>query len=91
MEKITVQYLPEITGYLNELAVLLFQKNYFSTFESSVSYIEKLIDFIDHKINLYPKDVHLNIYWNWDQITYFTKQILRHPGIFFLKISKTDI
>ncbi|WP_294296829.1 hypothetical protein [uncultured Chryseobacterium sp.] len=55
MEKITVQYLPEIAEYLNELTVLLFQKNYFSTLESSVSYIEKLIDFIDHKINLYPK------------------------------------
>ncbi len=54
MEKIVIQYLPEVEEYLNELAYLLFQKEYFGFIENSFEYIDEIVDFIDYNLPIFP-------------------------------------
>lgn len=49
-----VQYLPEVEKYLNELSLILFEKNYFSFVESSFRYVDDLIDFIEYNLSIFP-------------------------------------
>lgn len=54
MEKINIKYNPEVINYLNQLTFILFEKDYFSYFENSVHYKDKIIDFIDDNIQHFP-------------------------------------
>ena len=54
MEKITVQYLPEVEEYLNDLGYLLFQKEYFGFIENSFEYVDEIIDFIEYNLPIFP-------------------------------------
>ncbi|RCU42631.1 hypothetical protein DQ356_07340 [Chryseobacterium lacus] len=54
MERMIVQYLPEVEKYLNELSLILFEKNYFSFVESSFRYVDDLIDFIEYNLPIFP-------------------------------------
>lgn len=49
-----VQYLPEVEKYLNELSLILFEKNYFSFVESSFRYVDDLVDFIEYNLSIFP-------------------------------------
>lgn len=62
MEKVIVQYLPEVESYLNELIYLLFQKEYFGYLETALDYVDDLINFIDYNISIFPpKNTPLNL------------------------------
>ena len=54
MEKIIIQYLPEVEEYLNELAYLLFQKEYFGFIENSFDYVDEIVDFIEYNLPIFP-------------------------------------
>ncbi|RZJ48278.1 MAG: hypothetical protein EOO19_07640 [Chryseobacterium sp.] len=54
MEKITIQYLPEVEQYINELSYTLFEKEYFGFLESSFDYIDNLIDFLEYNLPIFP-------------------------------------
>jgi len=54
LEKIIVQYLPETEEYLNELAFVLFQKDYFGFLESSFDYVDDIVDFIEFNLPIFP-------------------------------------
>ena len=54
MDKITVQYLPEVEDYLNELAYVLFQKKYFGFLENSFNYVDNIVDFIEYNLPIFP-------------------------------------
>lgn len=51
MGKVIVQYLPEVEDYLNDLVLILFQKEYFGFLESADNYVDTLVDFIDLNID----------------------------------------
>ena len=53
MEKIIIQYLPEVEEYLNELAYLLFQKEYFGFIENSFDYVDEIVDFIEYNLPIF--------------------------------------
>jgi len=44
LEEITIQYLPEVEEYLNELMHLLFEKECFGFLESSFDYVDDIVD-----------------------------------------------
>jgi len=54
LEKIIVQYLPEAEEYLNDLAFVLFQKDYFGFLESSFDYVDDIVDFIEYNLQIFP-------------------------------------
>lgn len=54
MEKISVQYLPEIENLINELSNLLFEKEYFSFYENAENYIDNLTFFIEKEMISFP-------------------------------------
>ncbi len=54
MEEINIKYKFEVINYLNQLAFTLFKEDYFSYFENSVNYKDKIIDFIDENIEFFP-------------------------------------
>lgn len=54
MEKVTIVYKSEVEYYLNDLAFILYKKDYFSYFENSVIYKDNIIDFIENNISIFP-------------------------------------
>lgn len=54
MEKVSVKYKTQVTHYLNDLIFKLFKDDYFSYFENSVEYKNKIIEFIDANIAIFP-------------------------------------
>lgn len=54
MEKIEVQYLAEVKVQLNNLVLILYEKEYFSFLENSFDYVDKLIDFIEFQLTEFP-------------------------------------
>ena len=54
MEKLNIKYKLEVINYLNQLTFKLFEEEYFSYFENSVNYKNKIIDFIDENIESFP-------------------------------------
>lgn len=54
MGKVSVQYLPEVEDYLNDLTYLLFQKEYFGFLESSFKYVDNIVDFIEFNLSTFP-------------------------------------
>ena len=54
MEEINVKYKSDVINYLNQLTFTLFKENYFSYFENSVNYKDRIIDFIDENIFFFP-------------------------------------
>lgn len=51
----TIRFSSHAKEYLDLLTLELFKKNYFSYFESSLEYVDNLIDFI---IDNLPKNIH---------------------------------
>lgn len=52
MEKINVQYLPEIETLINDLSEVLFKREYFSFYEFAANYVDQLTFFIENeKVN----------------------------------------
>lgn len=45
-----VRFHPSVLFYLNELVDVLFYENYFSTRESAVDYVTRLIDIVENQI-----------------------------------------
>ena len=54
MEKISIQYLPEIENFINDLSDLLFEKEYFSFYEYAADYVDKLTFFIEKELFNFP-------------------------------------
>lgn len=54
MEKVSVQYLPEIETFINNLSDTLFQKDYFSFYEYAANYVDNLMFFIENEIHNFP-------------------------------------
>lgn len=54
MEKISVQYLPEIEYFINNLSDLLFEKEYFSFYEYAADYVDNLTFFIENDLINFP-------------------------------------
>lgn len=54
MEKVNILYRTEVETYLNELIFVLYNENYFSYLENSISYKDKIIDFIESDIATFP-------------------------------------
>lgn len=54
MEKISVQYLPEIEYFINDLSDLLFEKEYFSFYEYAAHYVDNLTFFIEKELFNFP-------------------------------------
>lgn len=54
MEKITVQYLPEIEIFINNLSDVLFKKEYFSFYEYAENYVDQLTFFIEKEMINFP-------------------------------------
>lgn len=54
MEKVKIYYQPEVENYINELMYTLYSENYFGFLESAVTYKNKIIDFIETKIAIFP-------------------------------------
>lgn len=44
----------QVINYLNDLIFRLFKEDYFSYFENSVEYKNKIIEFIDTNISIFP-------------------------------------
>ena len=62
MGQVTVRHRPEVINYLNQLAYTLFEKDYFHSLESAVTYKNKIIEFIDDSIVTFPsKETPANI------------------------------
>ena len=53
MEKVTIIYDSRVVDYLNQLALILFTKDYFSYLENAVKYKNDIIDFIYYNIALF--------------------------------------
>ena len=49
----TVEFLPQVVLYFNELSTLLYEKNYFGFKESAVKYVDELVE--DIRCNLHTK------------------------------------
>lgn len=54
MEEIVIIYKSDVELYLNDLTFILFKKDYFSYFENSVIYKNKIIEFIEESIETFP-------------------------------------
>ncbi len=54
MEKISVQYLPEIEYFINNLSDLLFEKEYFAFYEYAADYVDNLTFFIENDLINFP-------------------------------------
>ncbi len=54
MEEIVIIYKSDVELYLNDLTFTLFKKDYFSYFENSVIYKDKIIQFIEESIQTFP-------------------------------------
>jgi len=59
LEKVNVQYLPEIETFVNELSNILFQKDYFSFYENAANYVDNLTFFIEKELYNFPQKRHL--------------------------------
>lgn len=71
----TIKFSYSAKNYLDELAIELYQKNYFSFFDSSIVYIDLLIDYI-------VENIHKNIHKK-------SPIILAKYGAFYLKYNST--
>lgn len=54
MEKINVQYLPEIETLINDLSEVLFKREYFSFYEFAANYVDQLTSFIENEMVNFP-------------------------------------
>lgn len=54
MEKVSIQYLPEIENFINDLNDLLFEKEYFSFYEYASTYVDNLTFFIERELHHFP-------------------------------------
>ena len=50
MEKVKIEILPEVIGYLNQLVATLFYKEYFGFEDSAQFYVQKIYDFIENDL-----------------------------------------
>ncbi len=57
MEKVSIQYLPEIEDFINNLSDLLFEKEYFSLYEYSANYVDNLTFFIEKELFNFPHKI----------------------------------
>ena len=55
MEKVKIEILPEIIGFLNKLIETLFYKEYFGFEDSAQSYVQKIYDFIENDLVNFPQ------------------------------------
>ena len=54
MEKFRIIYQQEVEQYLNNLITILFEKDYFIYLENAIDYKDKIIDFVDQNIAVFP-------------------------------------
>jgi hypothetical protein len=55
LEKVSVQYLPEIENFINDFSDLLFEKEYFSFYEYASNYVDNLTFFIEKELHSFPQ------------------------------------
>ena len=91
MEKIEILYLPEVKEYLNELILILFQKEYFGFIENSFEYVDNIVDFIEYNLPTFPYKKTPENLLNLGSKYIFYKANQNKLGTFSLKILKTDI
>ncbi len=74
--------------FLNDLTLILFHKDYFSYFENSVIYKDKIIEFIERDIQNFPSRKTPEILKNFGQNYIFYKSTQRTTWyIFFEKMN----
>ncbi|MGB1315389.1 MAG: hypothetical protein ACPG4Y_05175 [Chitinophagales bacterium] len=54
MEEVKIKYKVEVINYLNQLTLILYKGNYFSYLESAINYKNKIIEFIEESILIFP-------------------------------------
>lgn len=54
LEEINIQYLSDVKAQLNELVFVLYENEYFSFLENSFEYVDRIIDFIENQIAIFP-------------------------------------
>ena len=54
MEQIEVYYKKEIVTYLDDLVLQLYKADYFGFMQSAIDYKDKLIDYIEAHISVFP-------------------------------------
>lgn len=47
-------YIPDVEFYLNDLADILFQKEYFGFSESAKDYVDRITHYVEENIELHP-------------------------------------
>ena len=79
-------YDDNVLDYLDSLIDILFDKEYFSFYESSEKYVNGILDYIEENIFTKPKKMHQNILTDMVKICFifFTNQInVQHGSSFF--------
>lgn len=54
MEKAIIVYQPEVEQYINDLVYILFYEDYFTYIENAIDYKDKIINFVEQNILLFP-------------------------------------
>ena len=85
MEKVSVQYLPEIEDFINNLSDLLFEKEYFSFYEYSANYVDNLTFFIEKELFNFPHKITPIKLKKFGSNYAFINQTIEQLGIFSSK------
>ena len=70
MEEVEIRIQSSVIKELNEIIKILFHQQYFGTEEASQTYVEKIYDFIEYNLPIFPYKV--------------TPQKLQHLGSYFI-------
>ena len=90
MEEIVIIYKSDVELYLNDLTFILFKKDYFSYFENSVIYKNKIIEFIEESIETFPPKKTPKELKNFGQNYIFYKSNQRTTWYIFFELMKNN-
>ena len=88
--KINVLFPNTVVDYLDELSLILYNKNYFSYKSSASDYVLKIYDFIENNISKFPNRITPIELKYLARNIFFTNPIKKQFGISFLKILKVN-
>lgn len=86
MEKVNVIIRKNVTDYLEELVFILYENEYFGFESDAQDYVQKIYDFIEYNLSIFPFRKTPENLLSWVQNTFFTKLIKRQLGMFSLKM-----
>lgn len=86
MEKVNVIIRKNVTDYLEELVFILYENEYFGFESDAQDYVQKIYDFIEYNLPIFPFRKTPENLIERVQNTFFTKLIERQLGMFSLKM-----